>query len=648
MSSQTPAPFPVVLTAATVGGMIDRTDPTLFPLGRAREIRNRSLYLGTWKRRNGWEKFNKTACGVKRWCGIYSYRDTAKTLHIVAVGDNGQVYDDQSIPNPVTKYSQTTWDASYNAQFAAWGDHLFICIGSTTGESRNLRYDGIRRAVYAVGMDAPTPAPTLADGGGGGLCLAGTHGVRVTFYDANTGWESPASATGTLVLGVDNRIIDVTGIAVAPAATAAGRVIYRRLWWNIQGTDVYGRVDDTVVAELADNATTTYNINAALPSDTPLDNVIDVPVFKSVATMPDGTVAWANDVTNNRPNGVYFSRNATEPEALYSDTPDYLGGADDPVTGLFTVRDGTLVTKRRMLGWLPRDCKVCEGYVYGIGTASWATIQSNGNEFYMLSDRGPFAIDHTLQGDYRFIGGVNEESRKRFAIATTWGLVERSRLEYASSVHDSEHGLIAWFVQTCDDWPDAIGEHNNLAIIWDYGSATARFNDGLLHIHDIVIDHACMVPMEGIGPDEPWGAFPLGFIGQLWAGWHGDGCDGQSWATVTWVSDDGLTVEIDDTFVVDADLLGDGLKGTVAYVYGGAGMLGVEVYECDASHRIVVSDTLTSAVGRRLTFAMDIGLGVGSQIWFGGFNDPVDVQFGDLGHPGVEKTFHYGEMHTKG
>ena len=186
------------------GSMVDIIDTTLHEMpDMMREMRNIQYRAGGWDRRWGWAKANATAMPWTQALGATAFRDTQDTLHILVIGDDGNLHasvDGGATFQIVTLHTDVDWDETYQVTFARAGDDLFICIGAVNGDSQNLRYNGITAAAYGVSLTAPVLAPTVADGGVGGNIHDGQFDYFVVFYDATTGRESDRTAIGTVTL----------------------------------------------------------------------------------------------------------------------------------------------------------------------------------------------------------------------------------------------------------------------------------------------------------------------------------------------------------------------------------------------------------------------------------------------------------------
>jgi len=256
---------------------------------------------------------------------------------------------------------------------------------------------------------------------------------------------------------------------------------------------------------------------------------------------------------------------------------------------------------------------------------------------------------HGMQEDEAFVG----PTPKQFELATTWAGVDKGYLRWASSVHWPAQSRIVWFVRDCVDLWTTMGlgatsygayepwrrRHNNLAIVWDYGADTPG---GILHIHDILIDHGFLFPVEGSEQDHPWGAFPCAFVGPLYEGQHGDGVDSLIYLTPLTVTAKNIADKFHDgatypglSITIDATpftITGDGWLGSIAYVRKGyTGDMTVE--KCMWQKGLIVNHS-----GGTLDIWTPMALDDTSSLWIGGFNWVVDTGAIDRGDPDSKKN----------
>jgi len=740
-----------------VGGMQDRIDPVL-EVGM-REIRNIQRNVGRWDHRYGWAKTNAEAMPWKVAIGATSFRDTQDTLHIVVVGGDGNLYasvDSGASFQVVTLHATVYWDESYRATFAKHGDDLFIALGAVTGDSVNLRYNGITAQAFGVSLAAPATAPTLAeDAMGAGDIDDGIFDYFVAFYDATTGREGDASpvaqitmtrpeppeapptlaegVAGNVALGIPHRYIytfyqPATGIesercanfrSITPVANAqieltdvracpdAG-VWQRRIYRDDNGAGYM------LLATIADNITTVYSDNIAAPAGaeyeyqtravnlmaiatyagtgrtihrriyrqddgagyrllaTIADNTtvaytdtldvapgagwvqrLRIPVCAGVAINRDGTAVWLNDVENGEPARLYVAA-IDDPESRSTETLiaiQSVGTADDPLVGGIPVRDGIAAYKRHSVYWIPRYCKKCESMIEGVGAVAWSTIRNIGSQIAALGDMGPWVVSHEFEEDWRFVG----PTPRRFCLAAFWETVLEDRLPWATCTHHRKWGIIEWHVQRCEhgaDYVSKYGNHNDTSIVWDYGCRSSQSPGGEVWIADRMIDQGFEVPGTGLTSDAPWGAFPLGYVGPLYDGPHGDGVD--ELIRVQVLSANGVYITIGDTNLLTGEPLSlddEGWRGSVFYVVKGSGnhVCQKDILPCWRPSALIIDHSLASGVaGRLLQTAEALGVDATSKAWIGGYAYRGWIDGIDADDPDSIKTMPHCDIQIKG
>ena len=716
----------VTLDPRRAGSMNNRVDPTQHWLGMLTKMLNIDLGKETWKRRFGWKKL--ASCPCDSFIGIYAYKDTHQTVHVLALGDDGNCYHDlDGFAAPVVMYDAVSWNGTYRATFAARKDDCFIAIGSQLGVGKNLRYDGLSGVLYGVSLDTPTAAPTATVTLGAGDIGAGDFLYRYAFYDADTSWESDwspavlvtvppgpavsevqtltvvggpstagnwylilgeyrtrelewdeslaniqaaieelptvgqgnvavagaaldaggpmrftfAGALGNLsVMRVERNELEPAAMTLPIAETTAGatetdadasialagiqvyanasgagaahgRTIYRRIYRSDDGQPWARPTGD--VAELANDAGGTWTDTNAATHGSTLIRQPALQVFSHVVAQQDGLTIWLGDVTNNAPTAAYWAYDIDHPETPGPE-PEiaYVGDDSDPVTAVMARGDGILVGKLRAIHYLPRRCTgICEAMTTGAGMVSQASTVSFGGRVAFMSLDGPRYITHALEGDVAFAG----TNPKRFCLADTWAQVKKDRLKYASALHDPIRGVVEWYVQRCD-WSGvsgAGGPHNDTTIVWYYTLSDAKNPGGIVEIYTGAPNCACMVPGASTLQDKPYGAYPLGYIGEMYEGDHGDGMD--SWVTGTVVAASGTQVVVS----LDQTVADGALKGTVLYADSGTGThVCRDVGVCDLVGALIVNDEQGSA-GRVLTTATALTLDTTSTVVLGGF-----------------------------
>jgi hypothetical protein len=186
-----------------------------------------------------------------------------------------------------------------------------ICYGIRSGIGL-VRSDGTY--VGSAGIEAPTVAPTIADGAAGSIPAASFKAVY-TFYNANTGMESNPSPVSNTLVHAGSKKISWTGIAVSTSVQVTSRRIYRTL------PDQSGEY--FLVAEIADNTTTVYASDDVLAQD------LDRAVSMVNGTPPTGLLfgaVWKERLFPSDGKDVFNSEDglieAFDPEAIIPVFPD--------------------------------------------------------------------------------------------------------------------------------------------------------------------------------------------------------------------------------------------------------------------------------------------------------------------------------------
>lgn len=620
-----------VVQAYEAGGMNDFIDSAQHGFGMLKEMRNVRFRDGSWTVREGWAKSNTLAMPWETAIGIFAYRTTREHLRILVVGGDGNIYHDvDNFLAPVELTDAVVWDSTYRAKFCAWKDDCLITIGSVEGVQTNLRYDGRLGRCFGVNFPGPAAAPLLVDVGVGNV-RTGVYDYYYTFYDnppTGTTTESMPSPISQIDLtGVDNRTIRVH----VQAYGGTGRTIHRRIYRRAQGGEF------NLVHTIDNNAALWWDDSVEIPAGGVAYLTERIPVCRYVSLNANGVPVWCNDVENNEPATIYISSGPDRIESIALDALGVLtglqqaGGHDDPITGPYSVRDGVIIAKRRSIHYLPRECELCERLISNVGCVAAATMQSIGSSVVFLSDEGPRVIDHGRPEDVRFIGS----NPRRFDLAEWWETVQKDRLQYACSVHFPSKSIIVWFVQCCRD----SGCHNDTAIVWHYAMPSMSAEGwGIVSLDDVMVDAACS------GEEVPWGAFPGGFVGPLYHGYHGDGVPEVIDVMPTAV--EGKHVWIDEGALA-TPLVDDGWKGSVFHVHKGAGSRACRpVVPCDRVHARIVGHELLSA-GRCLELAEDIGADSTSVARIGGFNFVVHIGNAMPTDPDDVKNFIQTDIHIR-
>ena len=628
------------LTPSRAGGMVEALEPAQHPWGFLREYRNGRNRTGRWQPRKGWLKANRTAMPWQ-WGRGFAYKDKHAVCHVVVLGDNGKMYHTLGtdlldwINGTITDLpfyevvvnDAVVWDETYVPTFAAWGNDLYIALGSMDGSQKNLRYNATLGQAFGVPVTRPATNPTAADNGVG-LILACTRRYLVTFKDvssADAALESDeADVAYTSIVIANLRQVLLSNI---PVSTQTGRTIHRLIYSSDDGQPF------ALLTTLTNNVATTYADNNTTATGATYVRKQRVPVVKCVAVGPNALPIWANDEENDLPATLYIALDADNPEAI-APLPIEVGTNDDPITGLLSMRDGVFVGKLHSIHFLNKTCDTCERVVEGTGVVAWATMKNIGSRLLFLSQEGPATVDHSLQEEVRFIG-INDAE---FDLSDTWSQVDPERLPFAHAIHHRAEQTIVWHVQRC---PGA-GRFNDTGIVWEYGKRTSMAPTGKLSIEDLLICGAFELPVPGASQDRPFGTFPYGFVGELYEGNHGDGVE--DWHTGYVSSAVGNLVVIDMTGI---DESGDGITGVVLLVYEGTGSSVVKA-NCGIPKVLITGYNEASGGNRELVLSEAIPLDSTSKYVLGGFPWVWDNDGNDGGDADSRKTIIRETFHIKG
>lgn len=266
------------------GGMNDAVPPT--KIGDNEWSRLENFYPnGTdFTRRDGVARVT-TSAYTERLTSLFAYKTTlgAWTLVVggltglarkdgvgfvaIPVGD-GQIYPSETMPWIFRQYND-----------------ILLAVRRNTGSLKRANMDRVSDA----GIAAPAVAATLADGGAGGVMVAGTYAIVYTFYNTTTGAESnPAPVSNSQVIVVNHKLT-ATGIGTSTNPQVDARRVYITL---VDQTGEY-----YFFQTILDNSTTTLTINVVnsnLGSQASFSNGLPPPgtelleIWKERAFVSDG------------------------------------------------------------------------------------------------------------------------------------------------------------------------------------------------------------------------------------------------------------------------------------------------------------------------------------------------------------------------
>lgn len=244
-------------------GLNSQTSKASLPLGFMTDIRNIDLSIpGVARVTSGYAKFTASQMGANVDKIFDFYRPTDSTHYfLIWLSGTGKLAKLSS--GGVKTDLLTGLTTGSIADFVSFKNTCYL--GDGTNE--NKATDGSAAGSRKWGITAPASAVTTGSGGAG--ALTGTYRYYVTYYNSATGHESNPNTTPASFTAAAN-IIALTNIPTS----ADGQVTRRRIYRTTSGGSIF-----FFLTEIADNATTTYNDNAADSTlstrEVPLDN--DVP-----------------------------------------------------------------------------------------------------------------------------------------------------------------------------------------------------------------------------------------------------------------------------------------------------------------------------------------------------------------------------------
>lgn len=262
------------------------------------------------RRRGGMRRLNSTAF-AERITGIVSYRPSASTVGnidvVIAALTSWGRYSGGTIDPIPNQSGFTIYTSPKRWSMFQYKD---ICYGLREGVGL-VRCDG--SYVGPAGIEAPTVAPTIADGAAGDIPAASFKAVY-TFYNHLTGMESNPSPVSNTLAHAGSLQINWSGIGVSTNVQVTRRRIYRTL------PDQSGEY--FLVAEIENNVDTTYTDNV-LAQD--LGDAVSQVNGLPPADMKIGTV-WKERLFASDGKDVFHSEDglieAFDPQAIIPVFPD--------------------------------------------------------------------------------------------------------------------------------------------------------------------------------------------------------------------------------------------------------------------------------------------------------------------------------------
>lgn len=218
------------------------------------DLRNFYPFSTKLRRRGGMRRLNDTV-HTSRITGIAAYRPATASSATAILGCPTSLA--KLVGNAVTTIPAATGLPAITNLNEPWTMFQYkdILYAIRRG-SVMLRSDSTY--VGRCGIEAPTTAPTIAQGTAGSIPAADFYGV-FTYYNENTGVESnPSVASAKLTLGASKKI-DWSGITASANTQVTARRLYRTL--PNQTGEYY------FVGQINDNTTTTFTGDDVLVQD---------------------------------------------------------------------------------------------------------------------------------------------------------------------------------------------------------------------------------------------------------------------------------------------------------------------------------------------------------------------------------------------
>lgn len=305
------------------GGLNNKFPRALIADNESPDTVNVVFTNGAAETRGGTAQLNTTSVGSFAGDGFYTRHDNsgAETMVVFAGGYMWQLTGASTFTTVPSATSVFT--AGVRVGTTQYENKMFIGNGNITPR----KYDGTYFTRH--GVPAPTATATVATGAAGNVPAQGwVYAYTYVNSAAVEGNISPLSATFTVAA---SSVVSLTSIGIAPQSHGvSSRRVYR-------ATSTAGPFK--LVGTIADNTTTTFTDNTAVPSsNAPTDN--GEPPNYSCAVVHQNRI-WCNDANN--PNYVWYSE-SLNPYTFGSLNFLPIGDASfDLVRGLTVYNNGVLV-----------------------------------------------------------------------------------------------------------------------------------------------------------------------------------------------------------------------------------------------------------------------------------------------------------------
>jgi hypothetical protein len=349
----------------------DTLPPNTSPRGRNSLIEPLSASTAVVKKRKGFQTFNDAngqafAAEVNNQ---FQYITISGTKYHLLSGTGGQL---GRISTTGVYTSTTTGLAASTApSFAVAQDLCFFVNGTDRYKLRGTTLENF-------GIEAPASAPTLTATSTGSY--TGTYECRVTFYNANTGHESSASATSATDTASAEDLA-ITNIPTSADTQVTGRKVYIRNTGTMANFFLAATIANNV-----DTSVTLVDSDASLVTTGPDTDSHDRPVAGvKYLTWHNNRMFAADD------SQLYYS-NAEEPEAFDAEAVEPINPEDgQKITGLAAIGNVLVIFKERsmwgLFGFGPNDW-VLRLISPTLGCTSFRSIVSHAGELYWWSREG--------------------------------------------------------------------------------------------------------------------------------------------------------------------------------------------------------------------------------------------------------------------
>jgi len=233
------------------GGLNQGLPATRIERNEMADMLNFNVFGTRLRYRNGISKLSETGFS-QNLTTVFPFKQSDGTWVLIVAG--ATAVGKMNSSNALVAISVLDRVSPYFSDARPWSFVQYKDIWYAARRNNGLLKRGTEDAMFDSGIDAPSTAATLADGGAGSLA-AGSFYAVVTFYNSATDVESdPSDASTVLTLGA-SRYINWTAIPTSTNPQVNARRLYR--------TTAQPTANDPqqyyFVAQIDDNTTTTYS-----------------------------------------------------------------------------------------------------------------------------------------------------------------------------------------------------------------------------------------------------------------------------------------------------------------------------------------------------------------------------------------------------